>query len=340
MENVYADIRKKQHIDITVKVMSCRSGAGSRRAFEMTVEDVEGTQFTFTVWTKSKNGRDYHWQEGHWYRLHSAYGEVWPAGRELHGTSKLEIEHKGVRPNERRAKLLYLTDTHLGKETGGYKNNSWTIDTVAGFNAAIDIAIEQRVDAVVHTGDVFHNDTKNGISDEVEEACHDALTELANAEIPFYYIYGNHAGKTGRVCLERFSDAGLATHLRSRPVVIGDAVALYGVDHQKSWDSGQLGFERPPSEVMTLLCMHQSVAPLTGNSQPDCHLQDILEESTTTIDALALGHLHTKAEKTLNNCTAFCGGATERLTGDLSPSVETISVENGAIHRKRHPLRA
>lgn len=54
MENVYADIRKKQHLDITVKVVSCRSGAGSRRAFEMTVEDVEGTQFTFTVWTKAR----------------------------------------------------------------------------------------------------------------------------------------------------------------------------------------------------------------------------------------------------------------------------------------------
>ncbi|WP_458210286.1 metallophosphoesterase family protein [Haladaptatus sp. NG-SE-30] len=338
MENTYADIRKKQHLDITVKVVTCRPGSGSRRAFEMTVEDVDGTSFSFTVWAKSSNGRDYPWQEGHWYRLHSAYGEVWPAGRELHGTGKLEIEHKGVRPTDRRAKLLYLTDTHLGKQTGGHKNNSWKIDTVAGFNAAIDLAIEHRVDAVVHTGDVFHNDTRNGIPSSIEEACHDGLTELANAEIPFYFIYGNHARKKGRVCLEQFCDAGLATHLRSRPAVIGDAVALYGVDYQKSWDHGQLGFERPPSGVATLLCMHQSVAPLTGSPNPDCHLQEVLEESTISIDGLALGHLHTNAEKTLNGCSAFCGGATERLTSDLEPSVETITVEQGEIRRQRHVL--
>ncbi|WP_226043048.1 hypothetical protein [Natrinema sp. DC36] len=85
--------------------------------------------------------------------------------------------------------------------------------------------------------------------------------------------------------------------------------------------------------------MHQSVAPLTGNPNPDCHLQEILEESTISIDGLALGHLHTNAEKKLNGCSAFCGGATERLTSDLEPSVETITVEKGEIRRERHVLQ-
>ena len=219
MENTYADIRKKQHLEITVKVVTCRRGSDSRRAFEMTVEDVEGTSFSFTVWSKSSNGRDYPWKEGHWYRLHSAYGEVWPAGRKLHGTKKLEIEHKGVRRTNRQAKLCYLTDTHLGKQIGGYNTKTGELDTVGGFIAATDVAIKHDVDAVVHTGDVFHNDTTNGIPESIEEACQNGLTELADAGIAFYFIYGNHARKQGRVCLEQFCDEGLATHLRSRPAM-------------------------------------------------------------------------------------------------------------------------
>jgi exonuclease SbcD len=84
--------------------------------------------------------------------------------------------------------------------------------------------------------------------------------------------------------------------------------------------------------------MHQSVAPLTGSPNPDCHLQEILEESTISIDGLALGHLHTHAEKILNGCFAFCGGATERLTSDLEPSVETVTIEKEEIRRERHLL--
>lgn len=101
---------------------------------------------------------------------------------------------------------------------------------------------------------------------------------------------GNHARKKGHVCHQHFCDTGLATHLRSYPIVIDDAVALYGVNHQKSWDNGQLGLERSLDGVAALLCMHQSVAPLTGS------LNQVSKPSPSKRDRFAVNVISYKSE--------------------------------------------
>ncbi len=73
MTNSYDDITekellvKKKLLDIPVKVVQARPSNVSKRAVELTVEVLYGSQFPLIFWTKSNQGRKYEWQEGHWY---------------------------------------------------------------------------------------------------------------------------------------------------------------------------------------------------------------------------------------------------------------------------------
>lgn len=337
MSNSYDDIRKKEHIDIQIKVLQVSSGTASGRAYELTVEDKDGIQFPFIVWEKSDQGATYPWQEGHWYQLESAYGEVWPAGKELHGTSTLEISHLGSEPDANSAKVLIIPDSHLGKQQGGFGPSTWELDCAAGLHAAIDIGIEQAVDAVVHLGDLFHNDTGDGIPDSTGEVCRQALSKLADADIPFYYIRGNHEKRRGRIWMERFEDSGLARHLRSRPQVVNDTLAIYGIDFVDRWSNDLLAFDDPPADTVNLLCLHQSLEPLTGNPNPDVSATEILANANIDLDAIAVGHHHRPDETVIGETLVFCSGATERFgtsKSDPLPSVDLLLVEGQAFGRE------
>jgi DNA repair exonuclease SbcCD nuclease subunit len=264
--------------------------------------------------------------------LESALGEVWPAGKELHGTGKLKVTHIGPDDDGRGADILIVPDSHLGKAHGGFGASRWELDCAAGLEEAIEIGIQHQVDAIIHLGDIFHNDTDVGISDSIGERCRQVLSNLANEQIPFYYIRGNHEKKEGRIWMERFEDSGLASHLRTRPLVINDSIAVYGIDYADSWSSDLLAFDRPPSNAINLLCLHQSLAPLTGNSNPDCSAEEI------DLAAIAVGHHHKPAAEKIAGCLVFCSGATERFGAkpdDPLPSVDLLSVENNELERRR-----
>lgn len=338
MAPTFSDILDQDHIDIPVKVTSCRPGSRQNRAYEMTIQDVDGVQIQFIVWDKSEEGRSVDWQEGRWYRLQSAFGKVWGSDRKLHGTSKLSVSPGEPPAEEITADVLLLPDTHLGKTDTKFYLKGNDLDTIGGFESAIDVALSENVDAVIHLGDIFHNDSNIGISNTLKDVCRENLTRLADADIPFLFIYGNHEKEEGRNCLREFQNAGLATHLGTKPVEIGRAVAIYGGDHRSPWTPNMLQLEQPTEGTVTLLCLHQSVSPITGNPNPDCRVRDVLNNCTIDLAAIAIGHLHVYEDVRVNGSVAFCSGATERLTPGLTPSVDKITVENGSFKRQRIPL--
>ena len=122
-------------------------------------------------------------------------------GKILHGTQALGIEHVGTAPPTETTELLYMTDSHLGKTRHGYGASEWRVDPEAGFESGIDLAVERGVDAVLHGGDIFHNDA-DGIGQTERQAFEEGIKRLIAAEIPFYYIYGNHEQEDGRAVLE------------------------------------------------------------------------------------------------------------------------------------------
>jgi DNA repair exonuclease SbcCD nuclease subunit len=67
--------------------------------------------------------------------------------------------------------------------------NLMTLDAESQFNSVIDIAIKERVDFVLHSGDLFERINVKNID---IQGCLQALHRLSRAEIPFIVIAGNH----------------------------------------------------------------------------------------------------------------------------------------------------
>jgi len=84
-------------------------------------------------------------------------------------------------------KFLHISDTHLGYNQYGLLERGGDFFDV--FNEAIDIAIDNNVDFVIHTGDFFHTSrpSNNSFLDAIK-----LLNRLKDKNIPMFVISGNH----------------------------------------------------------------------------------------------------------------------------------------------------
>lgn len=338
MKTTYHDLGEDGYYEIIVRVRDVSEPNVKNRAYELSVEDIEGTRFQFVVWESSEQGRNYNWKEGCWYRLSGVTANEWPSGTVPHGTSSLSIKDLGEHRDGGQADVLYFTDSHLGKTTHSYKGQTWPVSPEEGFRAAIDHAISKQVDAVIHGGDLFHH-PGDGITDEDISVCREGLTKLAQNGIPFYFIYGNHERQAGRRVMDRFVDDNLAMHLGPRYEVIENVLALYGIDHQTEWTDYVLDLEQAPQGMKTILCVHQSLAPFTESKNPDCSLSELRTAANVPIDLIITGHVHTRSECHPGEYQGLSGGATTRVgesRNDLQPSVELIS--SGQMDSQQHYL--
>jgi exonuclease SbcD len=83
-------------------------------------------------------------------------------------------------------KFLHTSDWHVGRTI---RNRSRADEHQAVFAEIIDIARQEQVDAVLVTGDIFH---ERRPPLEAEELVAQTLAELARAQIPSIVIPGNH----------------------------------------------------------------------------------------------------------------------------------------------------
>jgi len=155
-----------------------------------------------------------------------------------------------------KTRILHVSDTHLGKRQ--YGSDIRKEDFAKAFEQAIDVAVENDVDAVIHTGDLF-DDPVPSLPTVMRAA--DALRPLEDREIPFYGIVGNHERKNDEQWLDLLKRTSAATRLGKTPTMVGD-VALYGIDAVRPsvWDNIDWQLQEPPDDAAwTILCMHESV---------------------------------------------------------------------------------
>lgn len=220
--------------------------------------------------------------------------------------------------NSERTQVLHIADTHIGKKLGGYGSKQWPVDCAEGFTRAVETALSLNVDAVFHTGDLFHND-RHGIKQAEAVKCGLELMRLDAAGIPFYYIIGDHERAEGERWFRRFEELDVATHLSDEPVLIGNHIALYGSDYKRRdwWERTRWEPECPPTDRKSILALHQSLAPLSKPERAECSVREILRQthknSGFRFDVIALGQLHKQIDRRIDGCRVVCGGATERL---------------------------
>ncbi|MGB9966448.1 hypothetical protein [Halobacterium hubeiense] len=159
--------------------------------------------------------------------------------------------------------------------------------------------------ADVHGGDLFHT-PGDGIHEDEIAVCPQGLTKLAEHGIPFSFIYRNHERHTGRRLMRRGIDDGPAVHLGPRYEGIQNTVALYDSDHTPDWDKHVFDLEHPPENHPTILCVHQSMAPFTASTNPDCSIQNVLHAPHIPLDVVVTGHTHARSEHR-HNVTRLMG---------------------------------
>ncbi|WP_435124302.1 metallophosphoesterase [Halobaculum sp. D14] len=235
-------------------------------------------------------------------------------------------------------RILHVSDTHLGKRQ--YGDDTRREDFADAFDAAIDLAIDEQVDAVIHTGDLF-DDPQPGVPDV--NRCLDTLAKLNDAGIPFYGIVGNHERKLDEQWLDLIDRFDLVHHLDETPTLMNDDVALYGIDaiRAPSWNTYEFDLEDPPASAdVTIVCMHHLFEELVPPQQANYELQEVIDQLNITPTAIALGDYHGYTEETVDGVQAFYPGSTERCsTKESAPrGVLLLEAEAGDLEIRRRTL--
>lgn len=235
-------------------------------------------------------------------------------------------------------KILHLSDTHLGNRQ--YGSDTRRDDFTRAFEAAIDCALEENVDAVIHTGDLFHRRTP---SLPIVTDCIEILRKLADEDIPFYGIVGNHDRKMDQQWLDLIRETGTAERLDQTPTMVNDDVALYGIDAvtKPAWHAADFTLEEPANpDAFRLLGLHQLFEPLVPEFYADHDLTEVLERVNIDLDALALGDYHKTESRIVDGVPAWYAGSTERCaTDEIEPrTVSLLEIEDGDLERRELEL--
>ena len=203
-------------------------------------------------------------------------------------------------------RVIHTGDTHIGYQQ--YHVPERRQDFLAAFRTVVRDAIDGDVDAVIHAGDLFH-DRRPTLSDIMGTL--DILEELAEADVPFLAVVGNHEAKRDAQWLDLYASLGLATRLDDEPTVVDDT-ALYGLDFVPRSKRGDLEYDFAPHDAdHAALVTHGLFQPFDYG---DWEAGEVLGESSVAFDALLLGDNHKHGKQQVDGAWVTYCGSTERAS--------------------------
>ena len=243
-------------------------------------------------------------------------------------------------------KILHVSDTHLGNRQ--YRSNTRRSDFADAFDATVDIAIDEDVDAVVHTGDLFDDPSPNV---PTVNRCLDAVSRLESEDIPFLAIVGNHERKRDEQWMDIVKRFGNTVRLSASPTLVAEEgganpVNVFGFDavRKPAWDSYDFSLEEPEDEdAVNLLCMHELFEPLVPPHKGEpYHLDEFLDRLNFLPDGLALGDFHSTCNTEVNGVKAFYPGATERtkVSESSAPCVYVLEIADRDIQLRTRTIES
>jgi DNA repair protein SbcD/Mre11 len=223
------------------------------------------------------------------------------------GAVPVRLAQEALLPGPRRIKLLHTSDVHIGDEV-------YPALRLHGLAAAVDAAIEHRVDALLIAGDLFD-------SARVKEPDITAAWQhLARAPMPVILIPGNHdcMGKPSIYSRTSHTDAGAHVHFLCDPD--GEHLTLHDLG-LTVWARGMVehepanfplrGHQGLPDGNWQVVMAHGHYIP---SGEETYRSSPIPEEQIAALecDYLALGHWHRFQDVTANGVPAFyCGSPAE-----------------------------
>lgn len=211
-------------------------------------------------------------------------------------------------------RILHLSDTHLGTERaarGAPRGWRRAEDHALAMEAALRPALEEQVDLVLHTGDLF--DKANPPGDAVGSAVE--LLHRASRRVPTVIMPGNHDRR------------GLKAHLMDLPnlhicdeptrLTFG-GLALAVVPYYREADAWAAAAIEAVGPGADLLLAHQS---FHGSSVPGFRFRAGVHRETVGREHLprgvrlvATGHLHPRQTVRLGDVPVVHCGSTERTS--------------------------
>ncbi|WNY28097.1 3',5'-cyclic adenosine monophosphate phosphodiesterase CpdA [Methanimicrococcus stummii] len=245
-------------------------------------------------------------------------------------------------------RILHTGDTHLGSRQ--YHSDIRRRDFFDSFEKVIADAIENEMDAVIHSGDLFDNRNPT-IEDLIDTIA--ILTPLKKVGIPFLGIVGNHEGKQNTQWLDIFQSMGLAERLGSDPVIVEGPraqIRFYGVDNLSGPRLAAFDFsvfDANPNyggdgkKIYNVLTLHQLLDPVLPGQPLSC--DDFTSAIPIPFDAVLLGDNHKYECIKHNGAWLTYPGSTERCSAaESEPRAYNILTFDGAdisITRRTIPTR-
>lgn len=192
--------------------------------------------------------------------------------------------------------FIHTSDTHLGCAQFDYHEREQ--DVYDAFAEIIDTAVKDKVDAVIHAGDIFHV-PKPGGTPLLRLA--DGIKTLEDNGIKLYFTLGEHdiSRMTGTPSSYIFHKLGLATYVGSGKPVMHEGTMILGFPKARRSEIDELATNlKQANEVAKqhsgkkILVLHQGLVEfnkwageMTSNDLPH------------HFDYYAMGHLHDSSAK-------------------------------------------
>ncbi|WP_440953267.1 metallophosphoesterase [Methanococcoides sp. FTZ1] len=212
-------------------------------------------------------------------------------------------------------------------------------DFIDAFSSVVDDAVEMKMDAVVHAGDLF--DSRNPTLEDILDTIN-ILSKLKLRNIPFLSVVGNHESKQHTQWLDLFESMGLAIRLGSKPYRIED-IAIYGIDNvprSKIQLFDYSKFTDEDSAQYNILVMHQLMLPFPFGEW-DC--EDVIRELPFDVHAILLGDYHRNEKIRVDRTWVTYCGSTERNSASETDArtynIVTINDNGIDIGRRNIPTR-
>ncbi len=240
-------------------------------------------------------------------------------------------------------RIAHLADTHLGYRQ--YNLDEREQDIYDAFHQVIDKALEERVDVIVHSGDLFHKSlppVKALISFK------DALKKI-DGKIKFLCVLGDHDIPKRKAIIphELFDIHILGGNFNLESVVIDD-VLFAGISNMKGKLVPILKKEVNKFDGLaeqyksSVLILHQAIKkylPFEGAYQ--LTLADLPKKASY----YALGHIHTSQKMKFNKGQLVYAGSTEITAKDQINAWEKqgkgfylVDIEGDQINHELIPL--
>ncbi|MGC8514639.1 MAG: metallophosphoesterase family protein [Thermoplasmata archaeon] len=244
-------------------------------------------------------------------------------------------------------RFMHFSDTHLGNRE--YMMDLREDDFYEAYNEAVDIALEERVDFIIHSGDLF--DTW-GPSNRALSELKDSMLRLKEKGIMTYMVMGDHdrPRRTDYPAASIFDFLGLtlmgADDLNTVYIEDSDTF-IAGISNMKGSRRDSLPQMYARADLMakayrnSILISHQGVS---GYTHPeDVQIQEI--DLPGSFAYLAFGHVHVSSYRARPRPFSYAGSTEINSASEIEPflrdgkGVNIVDIDNGEVSFSRRRLK-